>query len=417
MKIAILTDFRSWDDAYSVSTVVQRQGAMLRRKGHEISLVVRSDFKDDPGDSLGIRYVTATHQFHLNPGDAAPGDFHEQVTILIEDDIGYRGLLCEGFDVVITHDLMTSAWGLTNCVAIHRLALEFPKIRWLHWCHSMPEPKPDILLYPSTMRWVAAPNSTYILPSHPTTALTDRIAGSTAATVFNPCDPREFFGFLPESWLVASRWGLLDCDFLQIYPFSQERWQGKGVRHLLKFFGKLKQHGYKVCLVLANSHTESAVGRADCRRMHDYAVRCGLRDSEDVIILSEASSEIGENWKAATPWDVVRDIMTISNVFVFPSGAECCSLIQAEAAVAGVPLVLNQSLAESISFASSNVVAYDFSAHDPDYDDYFYEKTSRAFATWFFEQPAAHTTWLARTRYYNEDWIYQYQLAPLLEAA
>jgi hypothetical protein len=107
--------------------------------------------------------------------------------------------------------------------------------------------------------------------------------------------------------------------------------------------------------------------------------------------------------------------MTISNVFVFPSATECCSLIQAEAAVAGATLVVNANLSASTDYTAQNVTAYDFQAHDPDYDDYFYEKSARHFATWFLEQPAQRTTWLARTKYYNEDWIYENQLRPLLE--
>ncbi len=105
--------------------------------------------------------------------------------------------------------------------------------------------------------------------------------------------------------------------------------------------------------------------------------------------------------------------MQMSNLFVFPSDSECCSLIQAEAAISGKVMVLNKSFLPMLEFGSDNVLCYDFN-NNPNSNPVYYECLARELWGELQRDSTFMTSTKARTMKYNRDWVFKNQLEPLL---
>ena len=259
------------------------------------------------------------------------------------------------------------------------------------------------------------PKATYVLPGCSLApAFSAAHRGAPVAVVHNPCDVRHFYNFCLGALDLIDLCDLFEHDVMQAFSFSTPTWKHKGVLHLLRLFGKFKAGGLRVKLVLVNSHVNSHTGVC-IRKIHEFAVECGLEVGKDYFLTSELGDAIDQDWHESTPWPVVRDLTLLSNIAIFPSDFECCSLIQAEASITGKLLVLNESLPASMEFVGTEVISYKFQDHDPTKDDFFYEEAARrlmhhidAFCTPF------RTKTLAQNETYNMDWIWRNQLYPLL---
>lgn len=416
MKVAILTAFRKHDDAYSLCHVVLNLCRMLRR--HNISYMHFAEKGYSvPSWCYDIAPVLAKSKpHHYEPWEHEREDFEDQAEVCLNGDdtgIGYKQALA-GFDTVITHDLATSPWHLPQNKAIRDLA-NVTGLRWFHWVHSPDTTRPDYIRYPSQFRYDPIPGAVYVLPGFSLAeGFSKAHRSAPVAVVHNPYDVRHFYNFTQETCDLIDLCDLFEHDICQAYAFSTPGWKHKGVEHLLRLFGKFKNDQRRVKLVLVNSHVNSHTGPC-IKKMHEFAVECGLEVGRDYFLTSELGDAIGQDWSEATPWPVVRDLTLLSNIAIFPSDFECCSLIQAEAAIAGKLLVLNGSLKASLEFPGTETISYKFQDHDPRKDDLFYEEAARRLMHHIdaFCQPFRTKT-LAQNETYNMDWIWQKQLYPLL---
>jgi hypothetical protein len=101
-------------------------------------------------------------------------------------------------------------------------------------------------------------------------------------------------------------------------------------------------------------------------------------------------------------------------LFIFPSISEGCSLIQAEASIAGKFIVLNKDCPSMLEFADSSVLSYKFTINSPDVNpDYYWAVANEILAEMKHEKTFRNST-LARTKIYNTKWIWENQFRPLL---
>lgn len=455
-RVAILTSLIDFSSAYSLCGIILDQAKMFKRAGYDYDLFVLKHFNKEDRKrveelGLSIRYDLAQvplHDYqvaeppkdkHYNAAGTHIPSFDEQVKTLVEGDktgIGYREAV-KDYDVVITHDLMFLSWYVVNNAAIRQVAEELPDVRWIHWAHSGASGRPANVCHPSELRFSAAPNSHYVfLNNRAKQDYANQIgtANERISTVYNPKDIRDVYGFSDEVQELIDRKNLFSQVVFQVYPFSTPRWREKGVRHLLKIFGHWKKMGVSARLLLVNAHCTQDQDAVQVRQMEEYALGCGLEVGVDVIWTSRyceerikeekeketpAAAEIKRwnDWRYSVPHTVVRDLTLMANTFIFPSVSECCSLIQAEAAVSGKFMVVNRDFLPMLEFTTPQVLHYEFNRNDPDSNGAYYECVAREVWANLQANPMFVNTTRARTITYNRDWIWTHQLEPLLYKA
>lgn len=412
MRVAILTDLERMDDAYSVCSVVRDQMRIFNDYGVTHTLFVRKRFHGDiPQSTQSV--LTHIKPYHYDEDEEPLTRFKEEVDSLVSGDsrgVGYRAALT-GCDTVITHDLVNSSWNLPHNRAIRKVASECPK-KWFHWCHSNVGTHHDHVRYPSSMKYEAM-DGTYVFPNEAAAArASEVIHGSKTAVCYNPRDVRDLFSFSRETTHLIRAWDLFDHDIMQVYPFVMPRWREKGVPHLLTLFGDIKRRHKRVKLILVNAQADSDFGRQEIEIIRAKARRCRLEEGVDYFLTSMVPFE---GWARTVPQSVVHDLMVMSNVFVFPSAIECCSLVQAEAAVMGKLLVLNSDYAPMFEYATQTTMAYPFSQNDPDKDGVFYKRVAGLLAAELEKDRILTQKTYSQNCVCNRDWIWKNQLKPLLE--
>jgi hypothetical protein len=458
-RIAILTDLADFSPGYSLVNVILNQCRMLARHGYPYDLFCLKAFNEEDRkrvEAEGIRTKHVLAQTRLidyrvdePPHPTVPGKevgFEDQALVHLHGDrskgtIGYLEAV-KDYDVVITHDLMFLSWFLPQNKAVRDAIDAYPDKNWIHWIHSGPSQKTPGTCYPSTLRYEAAPESTYVFlneSQRADCALMLSTTRSRIAVVYNPRDVRDYFNFSRETCDFIDRYDILNHDLLQTYPFSTPRWNEKGVRHLMKLFGEFKNLGVRARLVLVNANANSPQDVPRVAEIEGYAKRCGLELDRDLILTSRYADEMATRciagkdkdaarrwsnfgkgphggWRYCVPANVVRDLTIASNIFIFTSKTECCSLIQAEAAVTGKYLVLNRNFRPMLEFAGPDVLSFEFNDNDPDspkLNPNYYPCVAREILLELKNDAVVNRT-DSITRVYNKDWIFRTQLEPLL---
>lgn len=440
-RVAILTSLVDYSPAYSLVGIILDQCRMLKRAGYDYDLLCLKNFNrldwgaPEIDKELSVKYILPQTRLHdYQPREKAKDayedengnlvlGFEQQATAHFEGDpergwIGYREALAE-YDVVIDHDLMFLSWHLPQNAALRRCIKLWPQKTWIHWVHSGPSCQPSNgACYPSTLRYSAAPNSTYVYLNHSQKheyALMIGALDRDVAVVYNPKDVRDVQGFDELTCNIIDKYDLFDHQALQVYPFSTPRWRDKGVRQLMRIFGAMKKQGVRARLVLVNAHCNSPKDRRDVSAMHAYAKVCKLERGQDVIFTSDYADKVEDKGLRYTvPFRSVRELVEISNLFVFPSASECCSLIQAEASTAGKFMVLNRDFGPMLEFCSDDVLHFKFTINDPDKNPVYYTDVAREIWANMRAEASVMNRTQAITRTYNRDWIFRNQLEPLL---
>lgn len=456
-RVLILTSLTDFDRAYSIATVALDQCRMLHMYDYPYAMSVLENFNEEYKDAiktekLNIRYnlpQTFLHTYgetekpkedgevKTSDGRPVPG-FEKQVTVHAD---GYVKEI-EKFkpDVVITHDLMFQAGHLTQNAAVRKCIERFKDIRWLHWVHSAPSYQPANTCYPSTLRFRGAPRSKFVYLNQ--TDLQNYGCMINESTenlhvVYNSRDIRASLGMAPETWVLCDRYRLLESDIVQTYAFSAGRWRAKGVEELICMFGHFKRMQLKPKLVLCTAHTNTPkIDDKYLREIEGAATYHGLDIDDDVIITSRFADEMiavareqqnvdeiqrWQRWRYSVPQRIVRDLFHLSDLFIFPSQSENCSLIQAEAAIAGNYMVLNRNFAPMLEFAPRNVLTYEFSINRvrpdppkvPKANPVYYEHVARELFIELQKSRLYHSRRYAM-RAYSFDWVFKKQLEPLL---
>lgn len=341
-KIGIFTTFYRWDTAYSITSVVHDQLVAHVKNGYEPVLFVLDTFPEDEAKNVpkGVEIRAVIPQIKLEPyaGLGISEDFREDV------DRIYKAVQehAQDIQVMLTHDIVFIDSYLPYNIALVEAGLP---CRYLHWIHSAPSPRPVLENNPHAARYTLPPNSKLVYLNNDKTIDLAEMYGtwlSNVRVVYNSRDPRTFWGLHPLVSELIDKYDLLSADIISVYPVSAPRMiDGKQIDVVIRVHEQLRKLGYKTKLVICDAH---ANGHAERMAAND-------RHSNDVIFTSLEGgpghrdgikpSELFPN-EHGVPSKVVSDLFRLSNVFIFPTISENCSLILLEAMMSGNLLVLNK---------------------------------------------------------------------------
>ena len=341
MRIAIATAFEYIDPQYSLTSVVRDRYQILTRHGHEVEVWVQENFH---GDDCGMNLVKIMPRFL----------FHDyQSDTLVEGDLENVNKVYEvirnrvtqnNIDFIFSEDLMFQGWYYVHNLALRKIATDFPSLKLASVAHSIPSGMKSI--------WSTPPSNVVLIALNENikmlTAENYRTTVDQVRVIHNAMDFRTYLERDPVSIEIYEKYKLMDADIIQVYPYSSERWQDKGVDKLIKIFSSLKKLGNRVRLILATSwhfpeHTS---------RVRDLCRQHGLLDSEVIITSEDYPNQLG------IPNRAIKELMSISNLFVFPSRAEASPLILAEAMMAGCFIVVNDLLPQLLEITGNKVLRF-----------------------------------------------------------
>jgi Glycosyltransferase Family 4 len=372
VRIAILTNFKSWGDAYSLTHVVRTQALTLAKHGHSVYV-----FTVDGCEIEAERLPWAWSFWHRSEiPDFEATDYgasnqlsqeHKEYTIILSD--WFCGVIGSGnFDLVITHDYVLTGANLPLAEGL-RLALQdesLANMPFLHWIHSMPNFGPcdwwDLRRYKNPSRPRQAHKLVY-----PTRTDADTVAHIFYGTpddirVIPPVVDLRFssaVSFHPDTLAILDELpGLLNAQFAQVYPAPADRFQDKGLDQLIKAFTFLKQYG-SVCLLIVDSKAAGDNSK-NVRFYQSRIKRAGFSDKE----ITFTSQLLGGRYADAVPKEIVDQLGMCANILIYPSQGESFGLPLQEQALTGVLTVLNRSLPVHYETGNSNGLYAHFGSCD-----------------------------------------------------
>ncbi|MFQ5768703.1 MAG: hypothetical protein ACE5ID_12085, partial [Acidobacteriota bacterium] len=280
MRIGIIIAASRFLPYHSVFQVVKEQIEMIHAAGHVPVLIAPRNLEwNGAPEYAAIRPILPLYKpvKYLRRADLSPEHLRtaqDTASILIQH--------CAGLDMVFTHDiiyldrLLPLAQGLR--LAIQELP-DRPRL-WLHWIHSIPGEPRDF--------WTLPPRSLLVHPNEAHRMLcADRfgVRSEDVLCVPHARDPRSCLFRTDLVLWMADALDLLQADFVQTYPVSTGRMQGKGLHQIIGVFSALHDLGHSIRLIVANSPSDSS----DTKRVESfmkYALQSGL--PEGSLVFSSA---------------------------------------------------------------------------------------------------------------------------------
>ena len=410
----VLTTFSDFNPSYSLCSVVESQLKALVKNGYETILATHDNFKDDDKVPKGVTIKKIVPRFLLVDYAAQQevnADFDTQVQKIYE---AFKENT-KDIDVIFAHDLIFQGWFLPYCSAIHKLASE-TKIKWFHWVHSVPNPMPNDTKYPHTLRYTMPANSklVYLNNFHIIRAAEAyRLFPKDVRVVYNPVDPRLFYNLHPLVLSLLDKYAILEADFVQVYPVSTPRMiGGKGLKTVIDIFASLKREHRKVVLIVCNAHANDRREKQVIAETLSYASQQGLSSAE--VIFTSLEDPI---YELGVPREVVSQLFQLSNLFIFPSISENCSLILLEAMLSKVLLILNESVGSMREFGKENALYFKFGGLDETVNyndrDNFMKDVAKIIISEFERNRALKASNEVKKNF-NYQTIFERQILPLL---
>jgi glycosyltransferase involved in cell wall biosynthesis len=241
-------------------------------------------------------------------------------------------------DLLFIHSFLPVNWAIRECGNL------LPKLKWLHWQHSAPSPKPDNCEYPLTGCYQDMPNSIFIyLNRTDISRVANRysIEENRIYTVHNFINFERLFNLHPVTSELVDKYDLLDADTICVYPTRLV--EPKQPEKIIKLMEQLKKT-QKVRLIICNSWSN---GKEEIAYKNKLQTNTSLTP-EELIFTSSFNSKWCKdnnfNIQLGVPREVVVDLMRLSDLFILPSNSECCSMIMLEAIANKNLIVLNDDL-------------------------------------------------------------------------
>jgi len=383
MRVALLTCLHAFDDAYSVTRVIRDQVRMFQRAGHEVTLFCKQGFDPSCGTIPEISSISL------------PGFMGRKMELVRDEFVARFGTgLLEPYDIVVCHDLWFAPMlGWDGYREGIRLVAPRTKAVWFHWTHSTWRPlkgnpvgEPGHVFISLNKDAVVGISEMYSVPKE------------AIEVIYNPSDVTDLLS--PDSQRVVAETRLLDADVLGVLPFPIGRIESKGIAIAMRVYAELARKRMVNVLLCG--------GRAD--RAGPKAARWG-KDFTEVAagtslrwFWAHELKAAGGRWNPCIPNRVVRELMGLSNLFLWPTQGEACSLAIAEARTAGALVVLPKHRVEGMKeFSDEDCLLVDWSA---DFD---------VTAALVEAQLERFVRALRRRRAWSRDGIWFDQMKPMLE--
>jgi glycosyltransferase involved in cell wall biosynthesis len=360
MKVGILTTFSNFNSEYSLTTVVQSQLRMLVKYGYNPVLFVLNIFRDEDKVPEGVEIRKIVPQLLLEPYgqhnlDSLDSDVEKARTAFEEN--------MQDIDVMLCHDIIFINSYLPYNIALRQaIDTKLGNVKWLHWMHSGPSfcnldgsvwdnlytlPKNSRLIYMNYTDQLRAAEMYHTFPSN-------------VRTVFNAMDIRDLYEFHPLSRELSDAYDLMSADIVVSYPLSSTRMDvaGKQLSKAIRVVAEIKKRGKSVRFIVPNAHANGQREKDKIEEMYQLAQEHGLERRELIF----TSLHDKPKWEHGVPHEVVRDMFTLSNVFIFPSYSENCPLVLLEAMAGTNVLVLNQDFPAFKDFCGNDALYFRFSS-------------------------------------------------------
>jgi hypothetical protein len=379
-NVAIFTNFTNLNPGYSLTGIVLDQCRMLLEYGHKVFLIVNENFNenDTPVELYGLFLVNFSVEkkskkirltdyksfFDLSEEHKQQGEEAGRV---------YNQLINENnIEVVFTHDFIFTGWNLPYSLAIKKcceLSLK-QKVKWFHWVHSVPSRTKDwwSLHKYGEDHFVVFPNKTEVerVSKHFSTS------HKGVKVIPHIKDVRTWFDFSDEAFQFTKDFpAIMNAEVCQVYPCSTDRLFAKRLDVVIKMFGYIKAAtGLSVCLVAANQWATGRQRKDDVNKYIEIAKQHDLIPQVEFIFTSEYKKE----YEKGINRRMLRELMLLSNLFIFPTREESFGLVGPEAALSGTLIIGNKSL-HMMREVLGDVPSFDFgsfynkvnSIDDPNY--------------------------------------------------
>ena len=175
--------------------------------------------------------------------------------------------------------------------------------------------------------------------------------------ISNPMDLRTINKYHPLVENLIKKYKLLEADIIDVYPMSSTRFQGKQIDKAIKIIANLKKRGQNVRFICPNAHANAVREKKAIDDILLQAEEQGLTREEVIFTSLE-----GQEYELGVPREVVTQLFSLSNLFVFPSLSENCPLILLEAAANRCLLILNDDFPALKDFFHENALYFKFSS-------------------------------------------------------
>jgi len=413
-KICIVTNFMEFNPRYSLTGIVKDHIEVLTKNGHKVGLVVNTRYRDK--DFEGVEMLKVLPFAHLKDYQNV-SQLKEEHKQTIEDtsqalqkvftDKDGDG---EVYELAFCHDINFQGWFLPYKLGLEKAAPLLPHVRWFHWVHSIPSGMREYWSIPSKKHKIIFPNETDRL------RVAEQFKGELddVRVVHHIKDMRTFMDFDPVTCRMIDQYDLMSATILQVYPASVDRLSAKGVDHVLKIFSNLKKQGEIVRLVILNQWCNVDRHRQTVDQYCQVAKNLELEPDKEVIFSSRFEVP---RFETGVDAKIVKDLFSLSNLFIFPTREEAFGLVLPEAALSGgVLLVLNRSLQMQSEVAGLNALYFDFGSFTHNFnipgDKYYEDIATIVRGRMRQEYSLMGKTFMRRT--YNMDRIYKEEILPII---
>ena len=415
LTIGIFTTFYSWDIAYSLVSVVRDQLVMNISHGYKTVLFVLPSFKDDDKVPHGVEIRKVVPQLILEKykGLNQPSEFKDEVKEVVSVLVQHAS----DIDIMIAHDIHFIDTYLPYCGAVHEVCqYDLIKAKWLLWTHSAPSIRDiqDNNIHNLSFQKPRNAKLIYLNNYHPL-HLAEMYGTwlSEVRIVHNSVDPTTFWNLDPFVVNLINKYDLPSADYMGIYPLSSTRMvDGKQVQKAVKVFSKLKARGHKVKYVITNAHANAEREKSAIKDLQVLFNSYGLSSSEVIFTSLEESPK----YESGVSREIVSQLFQLSNLFVFPTISENCSLVLLEAMLSKNLLVLNANVPQLREFGGDNALYMEFGGKDQrvnyDNEDKYYEDWAAIIEN-KMKQQTALLGQRDLLRNYNLNHIFKHSIEPL----
>lgn len=338
-RVTIFTTFSDISEAYSLNRIVHDQIKMLLDNGYNPTVIVADPFEESgiyADKRVTIKRIPIVPVHNEVKKDESFDDDVADLVVALEE-------VLKDTDVVLTHDIIYQNACLKHNFAARKIAVKYPKLKWLHWIHSATSPVTLANLRPyfqdEYIQLVTKPfpNSFYIFfndYSVPRVAQNFGVSEDVVRVVHHPSDLKVVLGLTDDVDKMAREKKLYDADAICIYPIRLDR--GKQVEHVIKTMACMKEFNLKVRVVIADFHSTGGDKVTYRDELKAMAIDWGLNEEEIIW-----TSEYDDNWGVEVPHEDIMALMRLGNVFIMPSVSESYSLITQEAGMNKSIVVLN----------------------------------------------------------------------------
>ena len=406
--IGVYTTFYSFDAAYSLTSVVRDQLQALVKYKYKTVLFVLPSFKDDKLVPEGVEIRKVIPQIILEPykelryPDHWKEDVRKVKEMLEKNASDITDMIC--------HDIF-----FIDCYLPYNIALRESNLKCniYAWTHSAPSFRPQLDNNPHANRFVLPPRTKLVYLNHYQDNDLAEMYGAwikDVRIVHNSRDPRMFWDLDPFVNKLINKYSLLEKDIISVYPLSTPRMiSGKGLDKAIKLLSKLKELNYKVCLIALNAHANAERDKNQIRQTSIWASDRGILNTDLIF----SSMEDAPTYEAGVSPKIISDFFRLSNVFIFPTTSENCSLVLLEAMMAGNLLALNKQVPSLREFAGDNALYFDFNYRDDEKEnERYYLDLAKILASQFEQQKPLQ----AKRNLFNNfnfDAVFKRQIEPL----